>query len=47
MVLRIVFIGDDGLKKTLVSIDAIKALGIDEIYCLSVNDAFVMRQVRD
>lgn len=24
--------------------DAIKAMGIDEIYCLSVNDAFVMRQ---
>jgi peroxiredoxin len=24
--------------------DAIKALGVDEIYCLSVNDAFVMRQ---
>ena len=24
--------------------DAIKAAGIDEIYCLSVNDAFVMRQ---
>ena len=26
------------------SYDAIKALGVDEIYCLSVNDAFVMRQ---
>ena len=24
--------------------EEIKALGIDEIYCLSVNDAFVMRQ---
>jgi len=24
--------------------EAIKAAGIDEIYCLSVNDAFVMRQ---
>ena len=24
--------------------EAIKSLGIDEIYCLSVNDAFVMRQ---
>eukprot|EP01038_Epipyxis_sp_PR26KG_P004034 gene4034-5771_t len=24
--------------------DEIKALGVDEIYCLSVNDAFVMRQ---
>ena len=24
--------------------DEIKALGIDEVYCLSVNDAFVMRQ---
>jgi peroxiredoxin len=24
--------------------DYIKSLGIDEIYCLSVNDAFVMRQ---
>jgi len=24
--------------------EAIKALGIDEVYCLSVNDAFVMRQ---
>jgi len=24
--------------------DAIKACGVDEIYCLSVNDAFVMRQ---
>mmetsp|Transcript_10509 Transcript_10509/g.14838 ORF Transcript_10509/g.14838 Transcript_10509/m.14838 type:complete len:232 (+) Transcript_10509:75-770(+) len=24
--------------------DKIKSLGIDEIYCLSVNDAFVMRQ---
>jgi thioredoxin-dependent peroxiredoxin len=26
------------------SYDAIRALGIDEIYCLSVNDAFVMFQ---
>ncbi len=25
-------------------LDEIKAKGIDEIYCLSVNDAFVMRQ---
>jgi peroxiredoxin len=24
--------------------EAIKALGVDDIYCLSVNDAFVMRQ---
>lgn len=24
--------------------DEIKAMGVDEIYCLSVNDAFVMRQ---
>eukprot|EP00306_Pavlova_sp_CCMP459_P005693 CAMPEP_0185161256 /NCGR_PEP_ID=MMETSP1139-20130426/4757_1 /TAXON_ID=298111 /ORGANISM="Pavlova sp., Strain CCMP459" /LENGTH=195 /DNA_ID=CAMNT_0027726509 /DNA_START=11 /DNA_END=598 /DNA_ORIENTATION=+ len=24
--------------------EAIKAMGIDDIYCLSVNDAFVMRQ---
>jgi peroxiredoxin len=24
--------------------DQIKALGVDEVYCLSVNDAFVMRQ---
>eukprot|EP01041_Mallomonas_annulata_P010257 gene10257-21400_t len=24
--------------------EAIKALGIDDVYCLSVNDAFVMRQ---
>lgn len=24
--------------------DEIKACGVDEIYCLSVNDAFVMRQ---
>ncbi|KAJ1620702.1 thioredoxin-like protein [Pavlovales sp. CCMP2436] len=24
--------------------DQIKALGIDDVYCLSVNDAFVMRQ---
>jgi peroxiredoxin len=24
--------------------DEIKALGVDEVYCLSVNDAFVMRQ---
>merc|ERR1712178_606219 len=24
--------------------DEIKSLGIDEVYCLSVNDAFVMRQ---
>ena len=24
--------------------DAIKAAGIDEIYCLAVNDAFTMRQ---
>ena len=26
------------------SYEAIKALGVDEIYCLSVNDAFVMNQ---
>ncbi len=26
------------------SYDKIKTLGIDEVYCLSVNDAFVMRQ---
>ena len=25
--------------------DDIKKLGVDEIYCLSVNDAFVMRKV--
>ncbi len=25
--------------------DEILSLGIDEVYCLSVNDAFVMRQV--
>jgi len=25
--------------------DAIKACGVDDVYCLSVNDAFVMRQV--
>jgi hypothetical protein len=25
--------------------ETIKSLGIDEVYCLSVNDAFVMRQV--
>jgi thioredoxin-dependent peroxiredoxin len=24
--------------------DAMRALGVDEVYCLSVNDAFVMRQ---
>ena len=24
--------------------EAIKATGVDEVYCLSVNDAFVMRQ---
>ena len=24
--------------------DEIKGLGVDEVYCLSVNDAFVMRQ---
>ena len=26
------------------SYDEIKSLGVDEVYCLSVNDAFVMRQ---
>lgn len=25
--------------------DEIRSLGVDEVYCLSVNDAFVMRQV--
>jgi peroxiredoxin len=25
--------------------DEIKKLGVDDVYCLSVNDAFVMRQV--
>lgn len=29
----------------LIYIDEMKALGIDDVYCLSVNDAFVMRQV--
>lgn len=28
----------------LYEIDEIRGLGIDEVYCLSVNDAFVMRQ---
>jgi len=28
----------------MTSYDAIRKLGIDDIYCLSVNDAFVMRQ---
>ena len=27
--------------------DELKALGIDEVYCLSVNDAFVMKQWAD
>lgn len=27
-------------------VEDILAAGIDDIYCLSVNDAFVMRQVR-
>lgn len=26
--------------------DEMLKMGIDEVYCLSVNDAFVMRQVR-
>ena len=26
--------------------DEFKKLGINDVYCLSVNDAFVMRQVR-
>lgn len=26
------------------SFEEMKALGVDEVYCLSVNDAFVMRQ---
>jgi peroxiredoxin len=27
--------------------EAIRAEGIDEIYCLAVNDAFTMRQARN
>lgn len=26
-------------------VDEMKQQGVDEVYCLSVNDAFVMRQV--
>lgn len=26
--------------------DEIRKLGVDDVYCLSVNDAFVMRQVQ-
>lgn len=30
--------------KHFILADEIKKLGVDEVYCLSVNDAFVMRQ---
>ena len=28
-----------------INLDEMKSYGIDDVYCLSVNDAFVMRQV--
>jgi peroxiredoxin len=31
--------------KMFIHTEEIKSYGVDEVYCLSVNDAFVMRQV--
>lgn len=30
----------------MIGADEMLKMGIDEVYCVSVNDAFVMRQVR-
>lgn len=31
----------------ILDIDDILKMGVDDVYCISMNDAFVMRQVRE